>query len=578
MVNDMSHRRVCRIVSELFLILILVTGVSVAGDTGTSNPIKQLSARTKLNQISASIHAIVDDGRLRDQRRTDFAGLRAPIREFYRQSNFTPVWIRDGKPTLQAGKMIAILQQAENDGLTAEDYDASLWAERLASLRNRDTPSEEADFDVALTFFTMRYVSDIRAGRINPEYFNFPLDVDTRKLDLPRFIKELLADEGDLKSKIASIEPPLAGYKKLRAALPRYIQIARADTGEKLPALQHGLYLFEGSEYEGVPRLSRLLRLLGDLPDSAVIPENFHVYSAPLIQAVKRFQKRHGLPASGYLDQETIDQLNVPLSERVAQMCLALKRYRWLRYEFSQPPVIINIPEFRLYALNDKGDIGLTMTVDVGQDFKRTRTPVLESNIEYVVFRPYWDVPFDIQRKEIVPEIENDPNYLSENHFEAVDANGRVVSNIRGKGEVLEQIRRGELRIRQKPGADNSLGLIKFVFPNRHSVYLHGVPEWEDYFSEPDRDISHGCIHLKEPAKLAAWMLRDKPEWTIEKAKHAMTDGPDDFRVNLTKPLPVVIIYMTAAVRENGEINFYPDIYGYDADLLAALAKGHPSP
>lgn len=317
----MSHRRVCRIVAEFVFVSILATGVSVAGDTGTCNPIKYLSSRSKLSQVSANLHAIVNNGRLQDLRRTEIAGLRAPISEVYRQSTFTAVWIRGGRPSAQAARMIAILQQAENDGLAAEDYDASRWAERLASLQNRDTPSEEANFDVALTFFTMRYVSDIRAGRINPEYFNVPLDVGTNELNLPKLIQEL-SDGADVKSDIASIEPPLAGYKRLRAALPKYIQMAKVDTGEKLPALRHGFFLYEGSEYEGVPRLARLLHLLGDLPDSAVISENSQVYSAPLIPAVKRFQERHGLTANGYLDPETIDQLNVPLSERAAQMRL----------------------------------------------------------------------------------------------------------------------------------------------------------------------------------------------------------------------------------------------------------------
>jgi murein L,D-transpeptidase YcbB/YkuD len=373
-----------------------------------------------------------------------------------------------------------------------------------------------------------------------------------------------------------SSEPALPEYRRLQTALLKYIQLAQEDDGEKLPMPPSAV--LPGTPYEGIPRLSRLLRRLGDLPETAVIPANSQIYDGPLVEAVKRFQERHGLHSDGGLDQDTLVQLNVPLSERVEQIRLALKRYRALRSNFPQPSIIINIPEFRLYALDNEGKVGLTMTVDVGQDFKDTRTPVLQANLQYLIFRPYWDVPFAILKDEIVPNLQDDPNYLSEFGFEVVTPDGKVVTDGRVTKGILEQIRSGRLRVRQSPGRTNSLGLVKFVFPNRYNVYLHDIPPWGDYFANPDREISHGCVHVKEPAQLAAWLLRDKPEWTLEAVQHAMKDGPDNLRINLTKPLPVLIVYMTAVVREHGEVYFYRDIYGYDAKSQWALAKGHPYP
>jgi murein L,D-transpeptidase YcbB/YkuD len=319
-----------------------------------------------------------------------------------------------------------------------------------------------------------------------------------------------------------------------------------------------------------------LLRLVGDLPESAVIPADSRLYDGPLVEAVKRFQTRHGLRPDGYITVDTLDQLKVPLSDRVEQIRLTLERYRWLRYDFSQPPIIVNIPGFRLYALDKDGKIALTMTVDVGDEY--TRTPVLEARIEYLVFRPYWDVPFGIEKDEIIPNITEDPDYLSEVNFEVIDQNGSVVTDGKVSDRVLQQIRSGRLRVRQKPGPDNSLGLVKFIFPNRYDVYLHDTPSWGHYFADPDRNISHGCVHVKEPAKLAAWVLRDQPKWTLERIQQAMQGGQDNLRVNLTKPVPVLMLYMTAAVREDGDIYFYRDIYGYDAELQDALAKGYPYP
>jgi murein L,D-transpeptidase YcbB/YkuD len=195
-----------------------------------------------------------------------------------------------------------------------------------------------------------------------------------------------------------------------------------------------------------------------------------------------------------------------------------------------------------------------------------------------LVFRPYWDVPLAILKGEIIPNLKDDPDYLTEFGFEVVAPDGKVVTGGRVTKGVLEQIRTGRLRVRQNPGSTNSLGLVKFIFPNRYNVYLHDTPSWGNYFADPDREISHGCVHVKEPAQLAAWVLRNKPEWTLEAVQHAMKDGRDNLKINLTKPQPVLIVYITAVVREQGEVYFYRDIYGYDAKLQLALAKGHPYP
>ena len=315
-------------------------------------------------------------------------------------------------------------------------------------------------------------------------------------------------------------------YDELKKALVKYMRLAKEDNGEKLPE-PHGIG-FSGTLYDGVPRLARLLRLVGDLPESAEIPADSRLYDGPLVEAVKRFQSRHGLRPDGYLTLDTIAQLNVPLSSRVEQIRLTLERFRWLRHDYPHPTIVINIPGYQLYVLSKDGSTALTMTVDVGDEYDRT--PVFEGAIEYMVFRPYWDVPLNIQKDEIVSNIEDDPNYLSEYHFEVIGADGRLVTDGKVSKEILQQIRAGTLRVRQKPGSDNSMGLLKFAFPNRYSVYLHDTPSWGDYFAGPDRNISHGCIHLKDPAKLAAWVLRDKPRWTLERVQQAMQTWPGQSR------------------------------------------------
>ena len=317
-------------------------------------------------------------------------------------------------------------------------------------------------------------------------------------------------------------------------------------------------------------------RLLGDLPVKAEIPADSALYTGALVEAVKRFQDRHGLEPDGRLGPDTVSQLNTPLSFRVRQIQLTLERWRWFPHSFSQPPVVVNLPEFRLRATNEQLKVALSMNVIVGKAYGH-KSPVFQKEMKYVVFRPYWEVPPTIQRAEMVPNIAKDRNYVAKKSLEVVTPGGQVVTDGTISDEVLQQLRAGKLRIRQKPGPTNSLGLVKLIFPNDDNVYLHGtnVPE---LFSRTRRDLSHGCIRVEKPAELAAWALRHNPGWELERVEAAMKGSEDNVRVNLAEPLPVLIIYGTVAVDESNQVHFFQDIYGYDVELERALAKGYPYP
>ncbi|HEX8926321.1 MAG TPA: L,D-transpeptidase family protein [Terriglobales bacterium] len=572
----MFNRKLGRIFAGFILALALVA-LDAAAPAASATQLKKKAPQSPAASIAQQrtrIRAILDSGRLADLRWPNFVEFRGPAHTLYQQAQFAPIWIRNGGLTMQAGEMTAILAHADVDGLDPEDYDGPRWEKRLVRLESPHTPADEVEFDVALTICAMRYASDIHGGR-TPRAARVPLDVTPKQLNVAQFVRTLTSSL-DLRADISSIEPPLIGYKRLRAALKRYTELASKDDGTALPAPKDGI-LFENSEYDAIPRLAQLLKIFGDLPDSIEVSADARKYTPELVAAVKHFQVRHGLRSDGYIDPDTLDDLNVSLGARIEQMRLALERYRWFRYEQGEPPILINVPGFRLYAFDERGEIALSMTVDVGQDFKKTRTPVLESTIDSLIFRPYWEVPFDIQRNEIVPEIKDDPEYMIKYHFDAIGRDGKGYSGT-VRGAMLEQIRSGALRLRQRPGADNSLGLLKFNFPNRYSVYLHDVPNWEDYFSEYERSISHGCVHVQNPAQLATWILRDSPDWSYEKVQRAMKSGPDAFRVTPPRPVPVMIVYMTAAVQENGDLYFYPDIYGYDAELQTALEKLNTHP
>ena len=526
------------------------------------------------SDVSSQLQAIASAGQLPELRWPNFTDYREHVRNFYQPSGYAPAWIRDGRPTPQALTIIEILKEADSQGLDAEDYDGSRWAARLTGLQKSHPAGEIAVFDAALTVCLMRYISDNHIGKVNPEHFKFGLSVEAKKYDLPSFLRERLVNGQDVKAELAQIGPSFAGYKRTLLALQRYLQLAREDDGEKLPV--SGKPVLPGSSYDGIQRLTRLLRLVGDLPANAEIPADSNAYQGALVDAVKRFQSRHGLKPDGKLDKQTLANLNTPLSQRVDQLRLTLERWHWLPDRFTEPPIVVNIPEFRLRAYDSGEKLALTMNVIVGKAFHH-KTPVFEENMRFVIFRPYWNVPSSIQRSEIVPAIEKDREYIAKKGFEVTTHEGQLVTAGTVTDEVLAQLRSGKLAVRQKPGPTNALGLVKLMFPNEYNVYLHSTPV-PQLFSQTRRDFSHGCIRVEKPAELAAWVLRDKSDWSLAQAQAAMSSGRDNLQINLTKPIPVLILYGTSFVDPDGQVQFFDDIYGYDDELRKVLAKGYPYP
>jgi len=519
----------------------------------------------------SGIREIVSSGRLSDLRWPDFSDYRVHLENFYKPSTYGPAWIQGNQATSQARALIEVLRQADSKGLRSEDYDADRWETRLQELNQS---SAAARFDAALTICTMRYVSDLRVGRVNPRHFKFGINVERKKYDLAQFVRDRLANGGDVKAALDDIEPPFPGYKRTQAALQSYLKLMHEDDGEKLPDITQAID--PGKEYAGIARLTRLLRLLGDLPASAEVPSG-SIYQGSLIDAVKNFQSRHGLAPDGRLGPQTVKLLNVPVSSRVEQLRLTLERWRWVPNEFPQPPVVVNIPEFRLRAYASDGSIALSTNVVVGKAY-RHETPVFEDEMRYVVFRPYWNVPPGIQRSEIVPAIQRNRDYAAKNNYEVVTPGGQVVTSGEISDDLLQQLRAGKLVIRQKPGPTNALGLVKFIFPNEHNVYLHSTPA-QQLFSRSRRDFSHGCIRVEKADELAAWALAiNNKEWTLEKVRATMEGQQDDVQVNLAKPIPVLILYATAIVDEKGVAHFFEDLYGHDSELEKVLAKGYPYP
>lgn len=512
----------------------------------------------------------------------------AALADAYARRGYALYWSGAYGPTLQALQFIDVLRTAGDEGLDPADYDAAALAaaaDRLAAARGAGAAADAVDFDLRLTASGLRYALHLHGGRVSPRGAGYDLREGPAALDAAAWLAEV-ASSVDVRALVARIEPQFLHYRLLQQALVRHRALA-ASVGvgiAALPALPRRS-LHAGETYAGAPALRRLLAALGDLPPdgAAVDPSGAdawdadtsgEVLDAPLVAAIGRFQARHGLEADGVLGRNTLAALNVPAALRVRQIELTLERWRWLP-PFRPRQIIVNIPQFRLFALESAEDRvygTLQMPVITGRAYRKTKTPVFTADIEYVVFRPYWDVPRSIALGELLPSIRKDPDYLERNEMELVRGQSDESPVVEATPQNIDALERGELRLRQRPGDDNTLGLIKFVLPNDYGVYLHGTSGRRGFLLSR-RDLSHGCIRVSEPAELAAYVLQSEPgEWTPE-AIEAATQAEESRRVKLAQPVHVMLLYGTAVATEDGRILFFDDIYGLDRRLAELLRR-----
>jgi murein L,D-transpeptidase YcbB/YkuD len=509
------------------------------------------------------------------------------LRTLYAKRSFAPLWTQEnGEPTRQAGALLAALRTAEDHGLSSSDYDAS-GVTALLNAPGAAPTDRVAAFDIRLSQTAARFLTHLHQGRVDPKAASFELR-SRAPLDYGALLT-LMAASDDIAPVISSVEPAFNHYQLLLPALKHYRELAAHPELTSLPKPK-AAKIKPGQLYAGVPALRRLLHALGDLSVEQELPPAPKAKGAKagkvraarpslvldplLVKAVKSFQRRHGLTPSGALDHATYAELTTPLAQRVRQIELTLERWRWLP-PFETPPIIVNIPQFKLFAFRSTQDLKehiLQMDVIVGQAFPEKQTPVFAADLRYLIFRPYWEIPRDIVQNEVLPKLRQNPAYLQTDHLQVVQSDNRDdnLTPLPATPANLDALEAGTLRLRQEPGPDNSLGLIKFMFPNSHDVYLHSTPA-HSLFKETRRDFSHGCIRVSDPVALAVHVLRDTPgDWTAEKVQEALKSG-DNQRVNLAKPIRVYVLYASAMANEDGSILFFDDIYGHDHELEALL-------
>ncbi|MFI4889180.1 MAG: murein L,D-transpeptidase [Steroidobacterales bacterium] len=498
----------------------------------------------------------------------------------YARRDFQPLWSVSGKPSRQAQAVVNLLATADTYGLRPEDYLVRVESGPIRNVQELAAAdsTQAASVDLAISAAALRFLWHVHAGRVDPRAAGFDFGKARPPFEAGASLERLATAE-DTGAVIAAVEPPFYHYRLLKDALVRYRRIADGAPLPRLPDLP-GHSVRQGEIYAGAPALRETLIASGDLDASAALADTEQTLDPALVEAIRRFESRHQLDPDGVLGKAVLRELNVPIAQRVRQIELGLERWRWVP-PFQAPPIIVNIPQFKLFAFastQDRAADILQMDVIVGRAYRPAQTPVFAEDMKFVIFRPYWDVPYSIARKEILPKITANPAYLDKEHLELVSGPDDSAQLLPATNENLHGLVTGSVRLRQRPGPDNSLGLIKFMLPNAHNVYLHGTPARE-LFRRSIRAFSHGCIRVRDPVALAAFVLRDTPgEWTPERVEAAM-NGPDSTRVNLRQPIPVMIVYATALATEAGQVLFFHDIYGYDRALehLLGLAPVMPA-
>jgi murein L,D-transpeptidase YcbB/YkuD len=554
--------------------VLLIGWITIAGVPGSEpapfwTDVLPLAPAADLSAAGAAmLEAHVEGGVDAELRWWDFRDLAPELRRVYAARGWRLAWTSSGRPTDAAWQVAALLAAADRKGLDPRDY-AGDWERRLSALeRGGGSEPERIRLDVALTVSALRFAGDLAFGRIRPTPGTELLGREqlarhaTSSPDLGALVEaaSAAADPGQI---LSSVEPARHGYQRTLAALERELARLAAPATPPLPLPAAGPVAPE--RYDGGPGLAARLRELGDLRDAPEPRDDGEACTSPLTDAVVRFQSRHGLDATGFVDAPTVQELNAPVSQRVGQLERSLERWRWFPRDLQREPIVVNVPEFALRAEN--GGRPIAMRVVVGQAYE-WGTPVFASELTSVVFRPTWTVPLGIQQEEILPRIASDRGYIAAGDFDVVDASEQGVLPLTTP-ELLSGLRSGALKLRQRPGPGNALGLVKFVLSRSAWIYLHGTPAPE-LFSRSRRDFSHGCIRVEDPATLAAWVLREEPGWTPAAIRGAMAGGQTQ-EIPLQRPIPVQIGYFTAAVWEDGVLRYSPDVYGQDAALAQAL-------
>lgn len=475
-----------------------------------------------------------------EQKLTDSAAQY--LRNFYNSRNFQFAWLGEKGLTEQARVFYQLNKDYVDNFRDSSLVDASL-DQKMELLMKEDTTFKTADsslahLDLQLTSHFFNYVATAYEGKVNPEVIQW--HIPRKKLSTVALLDSLMNNKN---LKTDDWEPVNQQYKALKKELQRYYGLQKEGNWKTIPIGRRKKYQL-GDTGLTVSLIKQRLIAMGD----TLTKDSLAVFDQSLKTAVKKLQPVYGLRSTGTIDPALLKELNVPIEKRIEQILINLERMRWMPVMPSGKMILVNIPEYQLHVFEDHKQV-LNMGIVVGK--AANKTVIFSNKLRNIVFSPYWNIPASIVRAEILPAMKRNRNYLASKNMEQTGTSNGLPT------------------VRQKPGDNNSLGRVKFLFPNSYDIYFHDTPA-KSLFAEEKRAFSHGCIRLAQPVKLADYLLADQPAWTPERIAKAMKSTKEIW-VALKKPVPVFITYFTAWVDQDGRLNFRDDIYGHDQKMTEQL-------
>ena len=486
---------------------------------------------------------------------------------FYAQRDYRAGWLNaDGSPSAATEELLKAVAEAEQEGLRGADYRPAELRKRLKAIEQQGSGAGEsslAEFDLLFTDTFLTYGSHLLAGRFSPRKVDPDWAIKPRSRDLAAMLQEALTKE-TVGPSLRALRPQGKGYVQLREVLRKYREVAAASGW---PTVVAGLA--PGAQGPRVRDLRVRLQASGDLAGGDALGKNGSAaFDKAVADAVRRFQKRHGLAETGTVNAATRAALNVPVTERIRQVELNLERWRWMPDDFGSRYILVNIPSFKMKVFEDDKRV-IESNVVVGR--QERQTPAFTANMAYLVLSPKWNVPRSIAVKDKLPQLKRSPYALARQKIRVFNSAGQEIrpGAVNWRAVSASNF---NYQLRQDAGPRNALGGIKFMFPNPYNVYLHDTPSRE-LFSRNQRTFSSGCIRISNPVELAEYLLKFDPKWTRDTIKTASTSGKQRV-VNLPRAMPVYLVYWTAWVDEDGLANFRDDIYQRDKPMVRALYQG----
>ncbi|MGI9531026.1 L,D-transpeptidase family protein, partial [Lutimonas sp.] len=480
--------------------------------------------------------------------------------QFYTNREFEPAWTN----SRNRKDLIESLESSFDEGLTPDDYHLQM----IKNLTNKSGKSklnakEKADLDLLMTDALILYAAHLLEGKLEQSNLRKSWDVERNEgPSNPDSLLTVTLHNKRIKSVLEALKPNNYMYNLMKFHLKKL----RKEASEGgWPVVSEGETLKPGDSAARILEIRDYLLAVGDLKVKA--KENQMVFDTVVETAVKNFQKRHKLTSDGVIGKGTIEQMRVPIEDRIDMLILNLERSRWVFHEPDPDFLMVNIAGFHVKRITNRQEV-FDSRVIVGKYHKES--PVFKGVMKYIVMNPTWTLPYSIATHETLPKLKKDPGYLAAKHMEVLDRSGAVLNpaNI-----DWSQYSRGNFpfTIRQKAGPWNALGEVKFMFPNKYAVYLHDTPS-RGLFNRQDRAFSHGCIRTEDKWGLMMSLMDDPEVWNMEKINEILKSGKTT-TITLPKPINIYLIYLTAAVDQNNNLMFMKDVYKRDPEVISAMNK-----